>query len=354
MKAWPNLPRLFRNGSVEIVLKKSRTFSSNEFCVALSNFSFENVELFDATFRICPKDDLSPIKYFLYTRAFPICCSVSNFFLLLTFVTYCALPELRRPVFGKITLVFIVALFSAYLVSTVGNLAPKIKMIFSEILPYAGYEHFDWLKNLVQPIICTSWILCTYHPAVLGLNLKHKMFAFSIFSQIFYYFCHCFVKRIKISKRGRVWPIFNRSIQMLQSLSIITFGDRNLVEVYSARIFNRKRSRSSFNVPCKIFGFFVQAKSWLMVHTCRNPQLHKCNWRKYLENLISLQKSNFGIQYAKILKCSISEEDKVVLCVSEGDFYKSEWTFWNTVIRVIKLFWGNLSFPKRKKEKSLF
>ena len=102
MKAWPNLPRLFRNGSVEIVLKKSRTFSSNEFCVALSNFSFENVELFDATFRICPKDDLSPIKYFLYTRAFPICCSVSNFFLLLTFVTYCALPELRRPVFGKL------------------------------------------------------------------------------------------------------------------------------------------------------------------------------------------------------------------------------------------------------------
>ena len=115
--------RLLPNGSLEITRRKSRIFSSSQFCVALSNFSGTVSDfsgkpfgLFNATYRVCPKEDLSPIKYFIFTRAFPICCSVSNLFLVLTFVTYCLIPDLRKPTFGKITMIFVVALFSAYLV----------------------------------------------------------------------------------------------------------------------------------------------------------------------------------------------------------------------------------------------
>jgi hypothetical protein len=104
---------LFQNGSLSL---KRHIYSSVEYCVALSNYSIETFDLFNATFRICPKDDFSAMKHFIYTRAFPICCSISNLFLLLTFLVYALLPELRRPTFGKITMIFIVALFLAYLV----------------------------------------------------------------------------------------------------------------------------------------------------------------------------------------------------------------------------------------------
>ncbi len=104
---------LFQNGSLSL---KRHIYSSDEYCVALSNYSIETFDLFNATFRICPKDDFSSMKHFIYTRAFPICCSISNFFLLLTFSVYALLPELRGPTFGKITMIFIVALFLAYLV----------------------------------------------------------------------------------------------------------------------------------------------------------------------------------------------------------------------------------------------
>jgi hypothetical protein len=104
---------LFQNGSLSL---KRHIYSSDEYCVALSNYSIETFDLFNPTFRICPKDDFSSMKHFIYTRAFPICCSISNFFLLLTFSVYALLPELRRPTFGKITMIFIVALFLAYLV----------------------------------------------------------------------------------------------------------------------------------------------------------------------------------------------------------------------------------------------
>ena len=38
--------------------------------------------------------------------------------------------------------------------------------------------------------------------AVLGLNPKHTIHAFSIYSQILYYICHCIEKRMKVNKKG--------------------------------------------------------------------------------------------------------------------------------------------------------
>jgi hypothetical protein len=46
--------------------------------------------------------------------AYPICCSISNVFLLLTLVVYLLLPELREPLFGKIIMAFTTSLFFAY------------------------------------------------------------------------------------------------------------------------------------------------------------------------------------------------------------------------------------------------
>ena len=46
--------------------------------------------------------------------AYPICCGISNVFLLLTLTVYVALPGLREPLFGKIIMAFVTALFFAY------------------------------------------------------------------------------------------------------------------------------------------------------------------------------------------------------------------------------------------------
>ena len=52
---------------------------------------------------------------FLHKVAYPVCCSVSNLFLLATIAVYLYLPELRSPAFGKIILAFLTALTGAYL-----------------------------------------------------------------------------------------------------------------------------------------------------------------------------------------------------------------------------------------------
>ena len=48
------------------------------------------------------------------TETYPICCTISNFFLLLTFVSYVLSPNLRSPLFGKIIMIFVFCLFLAY------------------------------------------------------------------------------------------------------------------------------------------------------------------------------------------------------------------------------------------------
>ena len=53
-------------------------------------------------------------KLRLYTQTYPICCTISNFFLLLTFLCYVFMPDLRGPLFGKIIMIFIFCLFLAY------------------------------------------------------------------------------------------------------------------------------------------------------------------------------------------------------------------------------------------------
>ena len=54
------------------------------------------------------------VKVTLFTKTYPICCTVSNVFLVMTFMVYALLPDLRAPLFGKITMIFVFCLFMAY------------------------------------------------------------------------------------------------------------------------------------------------------------------------------------------------------------------------------------------------
>ena len=55
--------------------------------------------------------------------AYPICLMISNVFLVITFAVYAFLPELRQPLFGKITMIFILSLTFAY------SMAATVKFI---------------------------------------------------------------------------------------------------------------------------------------------------------------------------------------------------------------------------------
>ena len=62
------------------------------------------------------------VKLVVQYLAYPICLLVSDLFLLVTFFIYAYLPDLRRPLFGKITMVFLVSLAFAYLIIAVEKL----------------------------------------------------------------------------------------------------------------------------------------------------------------------------------------------------------------------------------------
>ena len=53
---------------------------------------------------------------------YPICSIISIVFLLLTLLVYAMLPDLRKPLVGKVVMVFVAALFSAYLSLTIVTL----------------------------------------------------------------------------------------------------------------------------------------------------------------------------------------------------------------------------------------
>ena len=59
------------------------------------------------------------MQYHIGAVAYPVCCTISNVFLILTFAVYLILPELYSPLFGKVVLAFIVSLFAAYLTLTI-------------------------------------------------------------------------------------------------------------------------------------------------------------------------------------------------------------------------------------------
>lgn len=61
---------------------------------------------------------------------YPIFCTISNIFLFLTFTVYLLLPDLHGPLFGKVVLAFIVALFMAYLTMSI-NAFKGLAFIFS-------------------------------------------------------------------------------------------------------------------------------------------------------------------------------------------------------------------------------
>ncbi len=105
---------LFRNGSLRLNNDPRRhLYSPDGYCLAFESVSRDGHSLEDAYVRLCPEED-SAGQTFLVTKAYPICCLVSNFFLLLTFLVYATLPELRRPLFGKLIMAFVASLFASY------------------------------------------------------------------------------------------------------------------------------------------------------------------------------------------------------------------------------------------------
>ena len=114
---------------------------------------------------MCPYEEAHG-QVFLYSRAYPMCCLISNFFLLLTLLVYVLLPELRAPLFGKITMAFITALFFAYLfistislghLSLINNRAPGKKYsmtckVLGFLVLFSFLQTFFWMNVLSYDI----------------------------------------------------------------------------------------------------------------------------------------------------------------------------------------------------------
>ncbi len=106
---------IFRNGSVVLRNDPSgHLYRPDRYCLAFPSSESDLDPDQDPYLRLCPEEDQEG-KTFLQTKAYPICCLVSNVFLLLTFLVYMILPELRRPLFGRLIVAFVVSLFVAYL-----------------------------------------------------------------------------------------------------------------------------------------------------------------------------------------------------------------------------------------------
>eukprot|EP00093_Oithona_nana_P003234 03234.XXX_22532_21234_1 [CDS] Oithona nana genome sequencing. len=79
--------------------------SSVDFCVGFTEMSSDGTIWTQASVELCVTPD-EAAKLRLYTQTYPICCTISNFFLLLTFLCYVFMPDLRGPLFGKIIMIF--------------------------------------------------------------------------------------------------------------------------------------------------------------------------------------------------------------------------------------------------------
>ena len=63
---------------------------------------------------VCLNDDQT-VQERLLRIVYPSCLMISNVFLLITFGIYACCQELRRPLFGKLTMIFLISLTFAYL-----------------------------------------------------------------------------------------------------------------------------------------------------------------------------------------------------------------------------------------------
>ena len=88
---------MFPNGSVELSTRNgvTTTLDFDDVCVAFRRVSSDGKRLLDEAFRFCPKTKDEEALDLLYTLTYPICCTISNVFLILTFATYAIVPELR-------------------------------------------------------------------------------------------------------------------------------------------------------------------------------------------------------------------------------------------------------------------
>ena len=86
---------------------------SKNFCLAFTELSADGQFWTQNSVELCVTEELA-MRIQLFTELYPICCTISNFFLLLTFISYVLSPKLRSPLFGKIIMIFIFCLFLAY------------------------------------------------------------------------------------------------------------------------------------------------------------------------------------------------------------------------------------------------
>ena len=93
-------------GKITIFSDISGSNSSVDFCVGFTEMSSDGTIWTQASVELCVTPD-EAAKLRLYTQTYPICCTISNFFLLLTFLCYVFMPDLRGPLFGKIIMIFI-------------------------------------------------------------------------------------------------------------------------------------------------------------------------------------------------------------------------------------------------------
>ena len=75
-------------------------------------------------------------------------------------------------------------------------------------------------------VAIAQWICLRLYAPVLGSNSKHTMYAFSIYSQILHYICHCVDKNETIW--GRIRPIFLKRVVEYSTLCKKKYGDLQL------------------------------------------------------------------------------------------------------------------------------
>ena len=80
------------------------------------------------------------------------------------------------------------------------NWNPEMDSTLSVSLIKLWLNKFGLCKILKLIKFTISGFVCVFHPVVLGLNPKHSIHTFSIYS-LFYYIYHCIEKRTKINKR---------------------------------------------------------------------------------------------------------------------------------------------------------
>ncbi len=107
--------------------------------------------------------------------AYPMCCGVSNVFLLLTLAAYASLPSLREPLFGKIIMAFVTALFFAYTWTIVTALS-HLRLVSNR--DEAGEEAMEGVCKALGFLVQFSFLTTFFWMNVLSYDIFRKFTRF--------------------------------------------------------------------------------------------------------------------------------------------------------------------------------